>query len=155
MDISKIKPWNWFKKEQEEQVRDLPVKRSSTEFYGPLTNLHEEVDRLFNDAFRRFGMPSLFRDEFWPRGAQPEAPAIMRPNVDISAGKNEYLITTEVPGIDETSSKRFPVQQSDDFVTYTVDMADVPGWEGLLSQLRFDPIDQQTPVEIDYIRVLP
>ncbi|MFC1657129.1 Hsp20/alpha crystallin family protein [Candidatus Moduliflexota bacterium] len=105
MDISKIKPWNWFKKEQEEQVRDLPVKRPSTEFYGPLTNLHEEVDRLFNEAFRRFGMPSLFRDDFWPRGAQPAAPTIMRPNVDISAGKNEYLITIEVPGIDEKDVK--------------------------------------------------
>ena len=29
----------------------------------------------------------------------------MRPNVDISAGKNEYLITTEVPGIDEKDVK--------------------------------------------------
>lgn len=100
MDISKLKPWNWFKKE-EEDARDLPVRRPSTDFYGPLTSLHDEVDRLFNDAFCRFGMPSIFHDDFWSQGAHPAAPSLMRPNVDISAGENEYLVTVEVPGIDE------------------------------------------------------
>ena len=105
MDISKLKPWNWFKKEEEEQAKDLPVRRPSSDFYGPLTSLHDEVDRLFNDAFRRFGMPSFFRDEYFPRWSQPASPSIMRPNVDISSGKNEYLITVEVPGIDEKDIK--------------------------------------------------
>jgi hypothetical protein len=71
-------------------------------------------------------------------------------------GTAQFFFTgSEVPGTNETNSKRFPVQGSDDFITYKVDMSEVPGWDGLLSQLRFDPTDQQTPLEIDFIRVLP
>jgi HSP20 family protein len=101
MDITKLKPWNWFKKEEEEQPRNLPVRRTSAEFPGPLSNFHEEVDRLFDDAFRRFGMPSILRNDVWPRWPEVPPPTLMRPNIDVSAGKDEYVVTAEVPGIEE------------------------------------------------------
>ena len=104
MDISKLKPWNWFKQEEEES-RNLPVRRSTAESHGPLVNFHEEVDRLFDDAFRRFGMPPILRDTVWPRGPEPAVAAFIRPTIDVSAGKNEYAITAEVPGMDEKDIK--------------------------------------------------
>lgn len=105
MDISKLKPWNWFKKEEEEQPRNLPARRATGDLYGPLANFHEEVDRLFSEAFRRFGMPSLFGDEAWSRWPQLQSTSLMRPSIDVSAGKDEYVITAEVPGIDEKDVK--------------------------------------------------
>ena len=101
MDISKLKPWNWLKKEEEEQPQSLPAGRGSAEYRGPLANFHEEVDRLFDDAFHRFGMPSILRRDIWPHWTELQAPTLMRPNIDVSAGKNEYVVTAEVPGVEE------------------------------------------------------
>lgn len=66
-----------------------------------------------------------------------------------------FFVGSEVREIAEINSKRFSVRGSPDPITYNVGMSAVPGWDGLLSQLRFDPIDQNTLVEIDYIRMLP
>ena len=50
---------------------------------------------------------------------------------------------------------RFPVTASDDFQTYTVDMSKKAAWKGRIGDLRFDPIDVKTAIEIDYIRLVP
>lgn len=105
MDISKLKPWNWFKKEEEEQPRNLPVRRAPAQFHGPLANFHEEVDRLFDDAIQRLGMPPILRRDDWPRWPEFASLGVMRPKVDVSAGKNEYVVTAEVPGIEEGDVK--------------------------------------------------
>lgn len=70
-DLKKWAPWNWFKKEQEEQqsAASLPVQRSGLPVAGsaasPIMQLHREIDRLFDDAFRGFGFPTLAMPR-WP-----------------------------------------------------------------------------------------
>ena len=64
IDFKKLAPWNWFKKEQEEQqsTASLPVQRNDLPVAGgpvsPILQLHREIDRLFDDAFRGFGLPT-------------------------------------------------------------------------------------------------
>jgi hypothetical protein len=72
------------------------------------------------------------------------------------SGWGQFFFTSTVaPDIDEVNSKRFAVMADGVFHTYTLDMATVPGWQKHLGMLRFDPIDQITRVEIDYIRLVP
>jgi len=57
----------------------------------PLLSLHREVNRLFDDVFRGFGMPSLGgfdRSLSWP-------------NVELGETEKEIRVTAELPGRDE------------------------------------------------------
>ena len=55
IDFKKLAPWNWFKKEQEEQqnTASLPVQRNDLPVAGgpvsPILQLHREIDRLFRE----------------------------------------------------------------------------------------------------------
>lgn len=105
-DLKKWAPWNWFKKEQDaqESPRGVPVTKAnlpmspSSPSLDPLLRLHHEVDRLFDDAFRGFGVQ-------WPRLSLPamasEWQGLLRPALDIQEKDNQYRITLEVPGVDE------------------------------------------------------
>jgi HSP20 family protein len=53
---------------------------------SPFVSLRTEVDRLFDDAFRRF-----------PVGDVPE---LLKPRIDISEGKKAYTVRAELPGVD-------------------------------------------------------
>jgi len=108
MDVKKLAPWNWFKKEEEEGGAHVPVKRSDSQAtypesaeLNPIIRLHREMDRLFTDAFRGFGL-SPFRSElFTPFPAS----GLLKPQVDIGASDKDYTITVEVPGVDEKDVK--------------------------------------------------
>lgn len=71
IDFKKLAPWNWFKNEQQEQqtVSSLPVQRNDLPAasgpVSPILQLHREIDRLFDDAFRGFGFPALNMPQ-WP-----------------------------------------------------------------------------------------
>lgn len=53
-----------------------------------------------------------------------------------------YFTTNEDSGWSASKSKRFVITVNNpDYVEYTIDMTDVPGWTGTLKQLRFDNID--------------
>lgn len=102
IDIKKWSPWNWFRGEEMQENRSLPVARSgsngqSPSLYAdhPLWNLHREMDRVFENFFQRFNgfMPELGRN------------AILKPNVDIRENKKNYLISVEVPGVEESDVK--------------------------------------------------
>ncbi len=57
----------------------------------PLLSLHREVNRLFDDMFRGFGMPSwggFERISTWP-------------NLELGETGKEVRITAELPGLDE------------------------------------------------------
>lgn len=109
MDIKKFAPWNWFKKEDEETGGNVPVVQSTEmqPLYSerravhPIAQLHREVDRLFEDAFRGFGM-SPFKPE---GGASMTLAGLLKPQVDVGATEKEYTITVEVPGVDEKDIK--------------------------------------------------
>lgn len=88
MDLQKLKPWNWFKREETESPAVLPARR---EVADPLTRMHREMDRMFEDFFgSALGMR---------RG--DAASMLLKPSVDIAATQKAYRITVEVPGIDE------------------------------------------------------
>jgi HSP20 family protein len=103
LDMKKWAPWNWFKKEQDAQQgagnvpvakANLPMNPPSSSF-DPLLQLHREVDRLFDDVFRGFGVQ-------WPRLTLPaEWRGLLRPALDIQESDKQYRITLEVPGVEE------------------------------------------------------
>ncbi|MGE3844267.1 MAG: Hsp20/alpha crystallin family protein [Vicinamibacterales bacterium] len=101
-DLKKWAPWNWFKNEQEEQQAGalLPAQRSGLPVAGgaviPILQLHREIDRVFDDAFRGFGFPTPAPLR-WPS----EWPGIMKPVVDIQETDKQYRIALEVPGVEE------------------------------------------------------
>jgi HSP20 family protein len=59
MDIKKLAPWNWFKKEQEQEGTMLPVRRQETQnrYADPFSQIRQEIDRVFESAFSGFGFP--------------------------------------------------------------------------------------------------
>ena len=83
MDLKKLAPWNWFKKEQEQEQ-------------------HNEIHRLFERAFRGFGLPSFRLD----RDLFPDIQADwLKPMLDIRATENEYSIAVELPGVEVNEVK--------------------------------------------------
>lgn len=103
-DLKKLAPWNWFEKEQKEnQVASaLPGRhdevstRSSVGAVSPVLQLHREIDRLFDEAFRGFGFPMLSMPRF-----SSEWPSLLRPALDIQETDKQYKIALEVPGVEE------------------------------------------------------
>lgn len=103
MELKKLAPWNWFKKE-EESDHAVPVRHSDKaaympeRSYDPTLPMHRDIDRLF-DLFLRGISPSVFgRFGSWPSFAET---GLLRPRVDLSATEREYLLTVEIPGVNE------------------------------------------------------
>jgi HSP20 family protein len=108
MNLQKLNPWNWFSHEDEErnqlqQVpvtrRDLPYSSHSLSQTNPLLRMHQEMDRLFDEAFSRFGFPSTF--------TRPESlmdsslETLYRPSLDIAGTNSGYQISLDVPGMNQ------------------------------------------------------
>ncbi len=74
----------------------------------PLMAMHREMNRLFDDAFRGFGMPAAM-----PRGGQA-APMLLVPRMDATETDNELRITVEMPGV---SAQDVGVEVNDDVLT--------------------------------------
>jgi HSP20 family protein len=68
--------------------RDVEARRS--EDGSPLFSLHREINRLFDDAFRGFGL--------MPFGSER---AVSWPNVEVSETDKEVKVTAEVAGLEE------------------------------------------------------
>ena len=100
MNIDKLAPWNWFRKEQEHEGKTLPVQRTETPTMerSPLLQLHREIDRLFDDVFR--GFPFSTRSS--GRSLSSLAPSEwLKPTMDIAANDREYTVTVELPGVED------------------------------------------------------
>lgn len=103
MDLQRLNPWNWFKHEEPQPGgAQIPVKRSDKESgmsQYPMQQLHQQIDRLFEDAFRGFGFPSI--------GSQLGEPGRwlnsqdFRPSLNVSSDSKSYQITLEAPGMNE------------------------------------------------------
>ena len=94
MNIIRVRPWNWLTREEGRAAGALPVETPS-HARGYLSvnpwSLHREIDKLFDDAFRHIGRQS---------GQEP-VEGVMAPKIDISANEKEYLISADLPGIEE------------------------------------------------------
>jgi HSP20 family protein len=103
MELKKLAPWNWFKKE-EEIDHAVPVKHDAKRTfaperpYDPVVQLHRDIDRVFDHFFRGFNLPSLGGMDPFP---SLEEAGILRPKIDLSAAEQEYLLTVEIPGVSE------------------------------------------------------
>lgn len=100
MDFTKLNPWNWFTKE-DEQEKSMPVQmEKAAEKQAPLPStlagVHSEIDRVFNEFFRGFGFPQLGMTAFGRF-----AGSVLKPSVDISGSEKEYAISVELPGVEE------------------------------------------------------
>ena len=92
MDLEKLKPWNWFKHEEGDNGRQVPVHKTGVESSGyggagSLLQLHREMDRWFDDAFKSFGMPSRMA------GMSPVSDRMERffkPQIDVSGDEKGY-----------------------------------------------------------------
>lgn len=113
MDIKKLNPWNWFKKEENESG-NVPVLRSGPAYHDPLARFHQDFDRLFEDTFRRFGLPALPGLEMERTFPAIPADVLLKPSLDIAETDDEYTITVEVPGVDE---KDLRLELADDTLT--------------------------------------
>lgn len=97
MNIKKYAPWNWFSHEEKE-AQNVPVhsELARTTPHYPIFQLHREIDRLFDEAFR--GFPSMLRGSLkWP----DVTPIMLSPNLDIKETDDNYEVTVEVPGVDK------------------------------------------------------
>jgi len=83
MAIRDLTPWG-----RQENRRSLSSRDESNH---PLLTLHRNVNRLFDDVFRGFGVPDLGgvgRGFHWP-------------NVELAETDKEIRVTAELPGFDE------------------------------------------------------
>jgi HSP20 family protein len=99
MYIQKINPWNWFDHE-DDQTKNLPALRGARQFYSPLTQLHNDLDRMFDSVLHGFDLPSVSMSR-----TRDQENAVLRPNIDVASTDKEYIITVEVPGVDEKDVK--------------------------------------------------
>jgi HSP20 family protein len=116
MEIKKWIPWNWFKKEEEDGGRAVPLRQASSQRHGwshdnPIERFHREVDHLFNQAFESFGR-SPFRTNQPMRTRLNDG--LLKPTLDLGATDREYTIAVEIPGVDEKDVK---VEISNDTLT--------------------------------------
>jgi HSP20 family protein len=111
MDIQKWSPWNWFKDEESQESKGVPAQRQGQKnrdmsfpslfSNDPLFNIHNEIDRMFDNVFSHFGtkLPGL-REE-----GSGTSSVLLKPNVNIKETKKNYKITVEVPGVEEGDVK--------------------------------------------------
>ena len=59
----------------------------------PLMTFQREVDRLFDDLWRGFDLPTAFRRE--------RIGGMLSPRIDVSENDNEIIVTAELPGLGE------------------------------------------------------
>jgi len=82
MAIRDLIPWKWGSK-------NVPVRRVEDPFYA----LQRDINRLFDEFFRDFGLPAL-------RGENGDFGVYM-PEVDVAESDDEIRIEVELPGMDE------------------------------------------------------
>ncbi|MCX4027688.1 Hsp20/alpha crystallin family protein [Endozoicomonas sp. SM1973] len=99
MNVKNLIPWNWLKKEEERDNKQLSANSPRDPMANPLIQFHRDVDRLFDSMFKGVGLPNF--SEEWSKLPNN----MFKPNIDISAKDKEYLISVEVPGVDEKDIK--------------------------------------------------
>ena len=107
MSIKKWIPWNWFKKEEMDAGTSVPVQRSTTDdqlpaLSGSLARFHQEIDRLFDQAFRGLDLSPF---GFSRTLGQRMSDGMLRPTLDLGATDQTYTVSVEVPGVDEKDVK--------------------------------------------------
>ncbi|WP_394170206.1 Hsp20/alpha crystallin family protein [Saccharospirillum alexandrii] len=94
---SKLAPKNWLKHEEEQHS---PVADRRKPLFS-LIRMRDDMDRLFDQAFGGIQFPNLFDDTDFFAGTT----GMLSPSIDIAERKDSYVITAEVPGVEENDLK--------------------------------------------------
>lgn len=86
MAIRDLIPWS-----RQENRLSAPVGAERDRSDHPLLSLHRDVNRLFEDVFRGFGMPALGGTER----------SLAWPNLEFGETDREIRFTAELPGLEE------------------------------------------------------
>lgn len=89
MAIRDLIPWS-----RQENRLPVPVSAERESDTHPLQLLHRDVNRLFDDVFRNFGMPGFDRLSGWP-------------HLELGETDKEIRVTAELPGMDEKDVEIF------------------------------------------------
>lgn len=90
-----LTPWNWFKKEEEQQVVRPQSRGRDSAVSHPLMRLHNEIDQIFDQFFQGFPLSPPRWPQEWSKGG------LVFPQLNIAENKNAYTITVDVPGVEE------------------------------------------------------
>ncbi len=90
-----LTPWNWFKKEEEQQVIRPQISGRNSGGGDPLMRLHNEIDQIFDQFYKGFPLSPLRWPQEWSKGG------VVFPQLNIAEKKNAYTITVDVPGVEE------------------------------------------------------
>lgn len=104
MNLQQLNPWNWFSHEEANKSSTIPVKRdngknqvgSASSDNHPITLLHRNIDRWFDDAFRNFGFPSL--GSSWLENGVLNNTSF-HAKLNIASDDKNYHISLEAPGL--------------------------------------------------------
>jgi HSP20 family protein len=103
---------------------------------GPVMRLHREMNRLFDEAFRNFDLPTLAG-----RGALAE---MTWPNVELTATDKDITVTAEIPGMEE---KDVEVLLSDGILTIRGEKkSEVENKERQFSECFYGRFERRIPV---------
>lgn len=94
MDFAKLAPWNWFKHEEKEKDKIVPLRHTDPRSEVPRVwqDIHSEFDRMF-DLMRRNISPAFKDDEFFKMN-------LLAPSLDVASDGKEYSVKVELPGIE-------------------------------------------------------
>ena len=85
---TKLAPWNWFDNDARDTVPMTPL--------TPVDELHNEIDRLFQNVFRGFASPwGMMRNAAGPVMKE----MALRPRLDMTGDDKQYVVTVEIPGV--------------------------------------------------------
>jgi HSP20 family protein len=123
MNVRDLIPWGRASHRAPTLFRDEPA--------SPILALHREMNRLFDDAFRSFDVPSLGRSLGWP-------------NVEISETDKELRVAAELPGLEE---KDVEVLLADDVLTLRGEKkAEVEDKERQFSERFYGRFERRIPL---------
>lgn len=86
MTLGDLVPWS--RKDRDVGLQKSDTFRQDSFEMSPFLSLHREMNRLFDDAFRDFGLPGSWTSRTWP-------------HVELSETRDGYQLTAELPGMDE------------------------------------------------------
>ena len=90
-----LTPWNWFKKEEEQQVVRPQISGRNSGSSHPLMRLHNEIDQIFDQFYHGFPLFPLR----WPQ--ERSKGGVVFPQLNIVENKNAYTITVDAPDVEE------------------------------------------------------
>ncbi len=103
MNLKKWSPWNWIGKEDTAgNGHSVPV-HVKQGYVNPMEKFHHEIDQMFDGMAHGFG--------FQP---PTSVTGLLKPQLDIQEKDNQFLISVEVPGVDE---KDIEISIDEDTVT--------------------------------------